>query len=183
VVVAVPASITVEPVDVNVAAGVVNGPLLSVVAQGDGVLSYQWRRNGFPIDKAKYPQATNAQLTLTQSLTVADSGYYDVVVKNTVGGVDVSTVVSRKALVSVSGTEPTGIINAGTVRANEGESVTLTSFAAAANWTLFGGGTLDTSRTRVVSGGANLILKSVSPTDPKVYSAAILHNATLTDQW
>lgn len=53
--------------------------VLSVSASGGGFITYQWRKNGKPIDNA-----FSASLTLTD-LHVEDNGYYDVVVANSQG--------------------------------------------------------------------------------------------------
>lgn len=58
-----------------------DGALFDVVASGPGMLGYQWRRDGVPIDGANA-----ATLTLT-NLQLADAGLYDVVVRNHVGSV------------------------------------------------------------------------------------------------
>ncbi len=58
----------------------------SVTATGSG-LTYQWRRNGIPIDPAINPSAATATLQLTNVQT-SDSGTYDVVVSNAGGSVD-----------------------------------------------------------------------------------------------
>ncbi|MEI6715446.1 MAG: immunoglobulin domain-containing protein [Verrucomicrobiota bacterium] len=171
-----PVVLTREPVDVVLKAGTSAGVVAMVVANGgsDGVLSYQWRRGGLAIRGA-----TQANLILDHELSVFDGGYYDVEVTKKVGDRLVSSVLSRQAKVSVEGEEPTGVVDAGTLRVNEGATARLSAFASGANWSLVGG-TLDTNRAKGAMGGASLVLKDVSTRDEGVYRAAIVKGGTLT---
>ena len=63
----------------------------SVVAQGDGALSYQWRHNGESIEGA-----TNSVLQLND-VQISDAGSYSVLVSNAFGGV-----LSASALLTVT---------------------------------------------------------------------------------
>jgi autotransporter-associated beta strand protein len=149
-----------------------SGPLLSVKAEAEGtVLSYQWRRNGIVL-----PRETGPNLATSKALTVYDSGVYDVVVRNTVGGVEVSRVESRKATIVVapdpSAADPTGTVGE-IVRAKEGDTVAFSSYAAAdrtTNWVLEGG-TLDAARAR--ASGNLLTLRSVTAADAGIYRADV----------
>ena len=64
-------------------------------ASPDAVLSYQWRRNGVPIDGETKPSLSR------DFLSVYDTGSFDVVVTQTLGRVLAGSVVSRSALVVV----------------------------------------------------------------------------------
>ena len=70
---------------------------LSVVASGEGALSYAWQKNGFPV-----LGATAATLTIPNA-QVADSGTYTVVVSNAAGSVTSAPVT---VAVSISLTPP-----------------------------------------------------------------------------
>jgi len=62
----------------------------TAVATHLGTLSYQWQKNGAPIDPVANPSAATATLTLS-SLAVADGGAYRCVVTDTVNGVSAPT--------------------------------------------------------------------------------------------
>lgn len=78
--------ITVQPAPSNQTVSVGANVTYSVTASGSG-LTYQWRRNGVPINPAVNPSAATATLQLTNVQT-ADTGIYDVVVSNDGGSVD-----------------------------------------------------------------------------------------------
>lgn len=91
--------IAVQPAGQSVAVG--GTVTLSVVASGEGTLSYSWRKGGVPI-----PGATGASLTITNA-QVVDSGSYTAVVSNAAGSVtsepatvNVSTVLTAPTLVT-----------------------------------------------------------------------------------
>jgi hypothetical protein len=78
---------------------------LSVVASGEGTLSYAWQKNGFPV-----LGATAATLTIPNA-QVADSGTYTVVVSNAAGSVTsapVTVAVSTSLTPPVVVTPPVG---------------------------------------------------------------------------
>jgi hypothetical protein len=158
-------------------AGVVPA-LLSVVAQGDGVLSYQWRRNGVNL------VGETASVLRPSRLTVYSSGLYDVVIRNTVGAVEVSRVVSRKATVSVAvGGAGSGTL-VETLTANEGDNVSFNSYAFSGQTTawILEGGTLDTARTRG-QGTSVLTLRSVTAADAGIYTAAVSGGSVSSIRW
>ena len=189
-VVSAPVTFVREPSDATVSAGTISGSLVSAMVQGDGILSYQWRWNGIPLVGVGVVSGTvtggtisTIALTPTRNLTAYDTGYYDLLVTNSVNGVSVSRAVSRKANVQVTDSRA---VSGGsfTYRANEGETVSLTSFIAGgtstASWSLTGG-TLDTSRVKVAAAGANLVVRGIVPGDKgKVYVASISSNGTPT---
>jgi hypothetical protein len=74
---ATPPTISTQPQDQTVAIG--GSVTLSVSATGTGPLSYQWTKNGAPINGA-----TDATLALS-NVQAGDSGYYAVAVYNSVG--------------------------------------------------------------------------------------------------
>jgi hypothetical protein len=74
--------ITLQPLPQGVAPG--GSATFSVAAAGTGPLTYQWRRNGTPIDGAT---GTSYEVT-----SVTEIGNYDVVVSNIVGSVTSNTV-------------------------------------------------------------------------------------------
>jgi len=78
--------ITVQPAPANQTVSVGANVTYSVGATGSN-LTYQWRRNGVPIDPAINPSAATATLQLTNVQT-SDTGIYDVVVSNDGGSVD-----------------------------------------------------------------------------------------------
>lgn len=84
----VPAAVVSSPVSVEALEG--NSATLAVVAEGDAPISYQWFKDGEPVDGA-----TRAELTLGK-LTLADAGSYIARVSNASGTND-----SRAAIVSV----------------------------------------------------------------------------------
>ena len=94
--VSVPAFIVNEPGDIKVAQG---GSLnLAVTAGGDGLLKYQWRRNGVPLAGENRPELSRA------NLSVFDTGLFDVEVRNylnTNAVVEIGRVFSRKISVQV----------------------------------------------------------------------------------
>lgn len=101
--------ISVQPTGQSVAVG--GTVTLSVVASGEGTLTYSWRKGGVPI-----PGATGASLTLTNA-QVVDSGSYTVVVSNAAGSVtsepatvNVATVLTAPTIVTppTSATVPLG---------------------------------------------------------------------------
>ena len=176
--VASPLTITKQPDDVL---GLVPGDvekvdgkfpaLLSVTAVGDGTLTYQWRRNGINL-----LGETSSDLRFAK-YTVSSTGYYDVIVRNTVSGNEISRVASRQASVVVSGTLSGK--QKEVLRANQGDVVVLRSYAGddqTAVWTF--GGTLATAsasekdlRTRQTSG--NLVLRGVTAADAGSYVATV----------
>lgn len=97
-----------SPVSVNVS----NTATFAVVASGSAPLSYQWLKNGSPIDGA-----TGAVLTLPQVL-LADAGVYSVVVANAAGEVRSAEVTLGVAAPTplppatppVIATQPTGLV-------------------------------------------------------------------------
>jgi hypothetical protein len=175
--VSLPVVVTGEPNDAKFNVGNQPASLLAVTAQGDGVLSYQWRRNGVSIIGG-----TSALLVPTKALTVYDAGFYDVVIKNTVAGVEVSRAVSRKAMVQVLGNAPAdaSTVLAETWTANEGDTISLSSYASGANWARAGSSVLDVNRTRGITDVPTLTVRAVTPTDAGVYVASALSNGTLT---
>jgi pectin methylesterase-like acyl-CoA thioesterase len=78
--------ITAQPTPSNQIVPVGANVTYSVAASGSA-LTYQWRKNGAPIDPAVNPSAATATLQLT-NVQVGDSGTYDVVVCNDGGCVD-----------------------------------------------------------------------------------------------
>ncbi|NBV33852.1 MAG: hypothetical protein EBR81_08740, partial [Proteobacteria bacterium] len=103
--VSVPASIVSEPADVKVLQG--GTVTLTVQAAGDGVLKYQWRRNGVNISN---PSATTGTLTASK-VSVLDTGLYDMVVENYMDAsltTQIGRAVSRK--ISVQVIEPTKVL-------------------------------------------------------------------------
>jgi hypothetical protein len=58
----------------------------SVTVVGPGPFSYQWRKNGAPINTIVYPSAATATLTLT-NVGRADAATYDCIVTNACGSV------------------------------------------------------------------------------------------------
>lgn len=90
-----PPAITQQPVGVETYEN--QGALLTVNAQGTGILIYQWFRNGSPVfnSSGKVSGANTARLTLSR-LSAASGGIYTVQVQNSVG-----SVVSKPAYVTV----------------------------------------------------------------------------------
>jgi hypothetical protein len=85
----VPPMITIQPQDATVFGGKV--AKFSVLSTGTKILSYQWMKNGAPIDGAIQP------MYATAPVTPSDNGaLFSVVVKNNYG-----TVTSRSALLTV----------------------------------------------------------------------------------
>ena len=78
--------ITAQPMPSNQIVPVGANVSFSVAATGSG-LTYQWRKNGTPIDPAVNPSAATPTLLLTNVQT-GDAGVYDVVVSNDGGSVD-----------------------------------------------------------------------------------------------
>lgn len=177
-VVSLPVSITRQPEDQTLAVGDKPPVLLSVDANGDGVLTYQWRRNGLNITGG-----TQAALLLPKGVGFYDAGNYDVLIANTVGGIPVSRVVSRVASVRVNGNPPEdgGAPITDGWRANEGETVMFPCYGESANWSRIGSGSLsfDLERTKGITGSAVLTLRNVKPVDAGTYAAALLSNGTL----
>jgi hypothetical protein len=91
--VSVPATLTAEPEDVKVLQG--GTVRLAVGAIGDGTLRYQWRRNGVDLVDGNGPVLTRS------NVSVLDSAYFDCVVSNRIGALEIGTSVSRRALVQV----------------------------------------------------------------------------------
>jgi hypothetical protein len=91
--VSVPATVTAEPQDVRVLQG--GSVTLSVGAVGDGTLRYQWRRNGVDLLNATEPVLTRS------NVSVQDTGYFECVVSNRLGTLEIGSSVSRRALVQV----------------------------------------------------------------------------------
>ncbi|NBV86416.1 MAG: hypothetical protein EBS01_09185, partial [Verrucomicrobia bacterium] len=88
-----PAVLSGQPADTKALQG--GSVMFSVVASGEGELSYQWRRNGLPITGAISP-------TLARSgVSVADTGYYDCVVHTKIGTQDIGDSISRSAFLQV----------------------------------------------------------------------------------
>ncbi|MEI6715375.1 MAG: immunoglobulin domain-containing protein [Verrucomicrobiota bacterium] len=188
--VASPLTITKQPQDrTGVIVGKVekvNGldpVLLSVSAEGKDTLSYQWRKNGIKIDG----QITS-ELRLSE-YKATTTGYYDVVVRNFVGGNEVSRVVSRQASVVAGGTL-TEKETKETVRVNQGEVVLLRSYAGegqTTNWVL--GGTLKAASGSVLSArtkqiGGNLQIRGVTADDAGSYVATVtLGSDTFVVKW
>ena len=85
-----PPSIVSQPLQLPVAAG--TNLTLNVVAQGDGMLTYQWRRNEVILEGE-----TNSSLTLT-NVQRASGGAYDVFIASACG-----CVLSSPTLVTVDG--------------------------------------------------------------------------------
>jgi hypothetical protein len=56
-----------------------------------GTLSYQWNKNGTPIDTATNTSAKTASLTLSNITQASDSATYTVVVTNTLAGTSATT--------------------------------------------------------------------------------------------
>ena len=106
-------SITNQPVDQTVNAG--TGVTFSVTATGDPAPTYQWRKDGTPIDGA-----TSASYTLA-SPNAADAAAYDVVVTNSV-----SSITSTAATLTVH-TAPVFTSSPQTQTVNSGDSVVLTA--------------------------------------------------------
>jgi hypothetical protein len=75
------------------------GATFTVVATGTAPLSYQWRRNGFPI-----AGATSSSFTITGALPGRDNGWYQAVVTNSSGAA-----ASTAAFVNVA-IDPTQIV-------------------------------------------------------------------------
>ncbi|HEY9063504.1 MAG TPA: DUF3500 domain-containing protein [Burkholderiaceae bacterium] len=76
-------TITTQPSSQSVASG--SSVTFTVVASGDGTLSYQWRKGGTAISSA-----TASSYTIS-SVSSSDAGSYDVVVSNSAGSVTSST--------------------------------------------------------------------------------------------
>ena len=91
--VASPAVFLTQPADSKAVQG--GSVSLSVVVNGEGESSYQWRRNGVPITGA-----TTATLSRA-NVSVLDTGYYDCVVHSKLGALDLGDSVSRRAFVQV----------------------------------------------------------------------------------
>jgi hypothetical protein len=91
--VSVPATVTAEPQDVRVLQG--GSVTLSVGAVGDGTLRYQWRRNGVDLLNATGPVLTRS------NVSVQDTGFFECVVSNRLGTLEIGSSVSRRAAVQV----------------------------------------------------------------------------------
>jgi hypothetical protein len=107
-------------------------------------------------------------------LTVYSSGQYDVVVRNTVGSVEVSRVVSRKATVQVAVSAAASGTLVESLTANEGENVAFSSYAftgQTTSWVLENG-TLASQRTSG-QGTSVLSLRNVTAADAGVYTATV----------
>jgi hypothetical protein len=76
--------IPTQPVDVD--ACDVADATFSVVAQGSGPFTYQWRKHGVPMDIETYPSAATGTLVL-MNVSPEDAGSYDVVVSNACGDI------------------------------------------------------------------------------------------------
>ncbi|MBK7671269.1 MAG: T9SS type A sorting domain-containing protein [bacterium] len=76
--------IPTQPVDAEVC-GAANASF-SAAVQGAGPFTYQWRKNGVPIDNDVYPSATTATLLLN-NVSPGDAGSYDVVISNACGDI------------------------------------------------------------------------------------------------
>lgn len=72
-------TISTQPQNLTAVAG--QTATLSVTASGMGALTYQWRRNGYPL-----PAATTATLSIP-SVSLTDEGFYDVLIDSGPGGV------------------------------------------------------------------------------------------------
>jgi glucose/arabinose dehydrogenase len=116
----VEAAILTEPADVEVAPG--QNAVFSVVASGRGTLSYQWQRNGAPINGA-----TLRTLTVPNVTAANDGARYRVVVTDASG-----SVTSREARLTVLASQPpvpeilTPMMDA---RYTAGDTITFTSAA------------------------------------------------------
>lgn len=77
-------AIDVQPTVVH---GCIDGEaVMSVEASGTGPLTYQWRLNRTPIDVLANPTAATPVLLLNE-LSMAQTGWYDCVVRNACGGI------------------------------------------------------------------------------------------------
>ena len=103
---AVRPSISVHPVSATVAPG--GDAMFGVTATGDGTLTYQWRKDGAPLDGETNPALARS------NLSSADAGDYVVDVMDPVG-----TTTSRFARLTVAVPEPGRLVNL-SVRATAG---------------------------------------------------------------
>lgn len=98
----VPPSITTQPAGQMV--GVGGNTTLTVAATGTAPLSYQWRRNGTPLNDAGVFSGTHSATLVLTNVTHAESASYDVVVTNAA-----ASVASNAAAVVVSSAAPSVI--------------------------------------------------------------------------
>ncbi|MBI3885551.1 MAG: immunoglobulin domain-containing protein [Opitutae bacterium] len=112
--------ITTQPAGATLQAGA--SATMSVSATGLGTLAYQWRKGGTAITGA-----TAATLSLT-NLTLGDTGSYDVVVTNHVGGVT-----SNAATLTVEAPPAVTTAPASRLVGTLGQPLTLTVEATSAN--------------------------------------------------
>ena len=84
-----------QPTPATLTSGVGQSATFQALASGSGTLTYQWRKNGTPLDGK-----TSPTLTLT-NLQTSDAGNYTVAVTN---GTD--TIISNPAVLTVSPTDP-----------------------------------------------------------------------------
>ena len=143
----VPPSVTVHPVGRNVVLG--STVVLSVAAAGTAPLSYQWSRNGAPVDGAQSSFYAISPATLSESGAV-----YAVTVANAAG-----TVTSSNAVVAVSAGMPVLTTLAVAPASVNTLTGTAQQFSATAKdqygsdlspqpvfaWTISGGGAIDTN--------------------------------------
>lgn len=125
--------ITLQP-SPTATATVGDGVNLTVIATGEGTITYQWRKNGAPISNgpsgsgSTYAGVTTASFSLSGA-SAADEGSYDVVLTNP-GGATTST--ATALTVTTSAIAPTIASNPVSANAVTGGSV---SFSASANGT------------------------------------------------
>jgi len=76
--------VTKSPSSTTVCRGATSTMSVSVLVNDSGSTTFQWRKDGVPLNTATTPSAVTPTLTIS-NVSVADSGSYDCVVSNSVG--------------------------------------------------------------------------------------------------
>ena len=148
--------ITVQPASVTTVLG--GTVTLSVTATSSAALSYQWRKDGFPIGGATSPTLTLANVQM------ADGGGYYVVVSQATGSVTSATAILTVGLPPSVVLQPTNQGAAVTLTVNP--NVGTTDPSQSYRWQLNGG-------TIAGATSATLTLASLQPSDSGLYSTVV----------